>query len=887
MRFTRLLIAAGCVLACGLHAAERGGQSPIPLLIERLSDDDFKTREQASRQVWELGDPALPALREAVKSGDPELAYRARDLLRKIELHITPSTDPGIIEMVERYVKASSNEKIQLMAQMRAHRAWRQMLKLFAAEKNQDLRAQFQSDMEDVARVAARERLLEGDAKGAREFLEMAPVTPDSLVALAAFHRSQGTLEAELQRASTLQGINSDAWKLALHRAAGNSTAAMESAMAAGNERMAAAMAVLAGDPVPWLRQNSIGDGLGGAHERYPALAIRRWEGGKPAPADLEMFRRMLESHENSERRAAMSTLILLGKPADAEARFARDSPLAGFSHFESMERIPEALEALGLDPEAPGYAAWVAARMERILEAADDEGDHSQGIQEMVRLARYLEHRGLHDEAYAAFVPHMKLLAEENPHAFSGLLGTLFSRTIGPFVLSGRNAPTLALRIGSEWAGEDEERWETVLGEAFGATDTIEEWWAWLEEQEPGLAPEKRFRILFALHSQGIDPENLHQQWMDRIWEVVEALPDEERAPHLVRITSLSGGDQDVANTLRAFDHTGRKVADLAARTSPHSINGTALLFTAGGRWEDAAELYLAYISRTGNRRTAHPELHAYAAACLRRAGKIREAEKHDDWAEQLALGDRAANRNIAMAYAFGCDFERAAIWHARAAHECDPDSLSFADALDGYAEVLLEKRNWRIAASTSEALALIKGSLDSGNFSPSYLMHARLQADFTRAMSILDTRRDEAIALLADCHRIFASHGVLADHFFPALREAGLRREHDEWFGISWGLIHETISRFPACDNILNTAGWFASRCMLRLDEAEKLQRQALGFKPNQPAYLDTMAEIEFARGNRDEAVRWGKLAVNFEPRDLMIRQQYHRFLHGPFPQ
>ncbi len=883
MRFTRSFSALGCILVSGILAAqsrppmaavgEDGGRS-LQTLVDSLSHDQFKTREDATREIWELGEPALPALREAVHSKDPEQAIRARELLRKIELHITPSTDPAVIALVERYAKANSSEKEALLQALRERRAWRQMLKLFAAEKKPELRAALQNALEGVAVVAARERLIEGDAAGAKDFLEMAPVTPDSLVALAAFHRSQGTLEQELERASTLKGVNSDAWKLALYRAAGNSAAAREAAEASGNQRIAAAMAVLDGDPLPWLRQNGAGMRTAGAHELYPALAIRRWQGRKIKDSDLDPFRRLLDG-DNEERWVGAASLILLGKTTDAEKRHASDVPLQAFYHFDSMERIPEALQTLGLDPEMPDYRAWVAERVERLWEDPDDEGNGSEGIAELLYLADFMQRRGLQEEAYAAFGPPLAELAKNNRDEFSDFFGGLFRR-INP------NRPpmsALALRIGSEWAGEEEDRWDDLLNEAFHDEEMIDEWWNWLRELEPDRTSRDRFAGLLALFDYGVDPQNLRKQWMDRVWEAVEATPADERAPQLGRILFLTSHAPDAASSLRAADLSGNNQEEML--TIAHSF-----ILTANGRWDDAAGFFIRLLGRSANIQAANPQFHAFAAAYLRQAGRIEEAASHDDWVEKLALGDPMTSLQIAVCYSSGHDYERAALWHSRAAHECDPDSATFSAAIKAHADSLLEKRDWAAAASTAEALALMAASAENINAGPMELMRIRFYADLPRAMATLGTDREAAIARLAECHRTFARDGTLADHFFPMLREAGLVKEHDEWFEISWKLVNETIARFPGSDNTMNTAGWLASRAVRRLDEALELQREALRINPNQAAYLDTMAEIEFAHGNRDEAIRWSELSVNFGPTDLMIRQQYHRFLRAPLP-
>ncbi|RYD33695.1 MAG: hypothetical protein EOP87_10530, partial [Verrucomicrobiaceae bacterium] len=89
---------------------------PVEELIRDLAAPAFRTREDATRSLWGLGDSALSALQQAAKAKDPEQAIRARELIRKIQLFITPDTDPAVTAMVERYEKATLNEKLDLFA---------------------------------------------------------------------------------------------------------------------------------------------------------------------------------------------------------------------------------------------------------------------------------------------------------------------------------------------------------------------------------------------------------------------------------------------------------------------------------------------------------------------------------------------------------------------------------------------------------------------------------------------------------------------------------------------------------------------------------------------------------------------------------------------------
>ena len=56
----------------------------VARLIRNLGADDFKTREEATRKLRSIGAPALPALRQAAQSDDPEVRTRARDILKTV-----------------------------------------------------------------------------------------------------------------------------------------------------------------------------------------------------------------------------------------------------------------------------------------------------------------------------------------------------------------------------------------------------------------------------------------------------------------------------------------------------------------------------------------------------------------------------------------------------------------------------------------------------------------------------------------------------------------------------------------------------------------------------------------------------------------------------------
>lgn len=858
----------------GLKAPEKS----LAALIEDLADEKFRVRENASREIWKTGESALPGLQAIAAGKDPEQAYRARDLIRKIQLHITPDTDPAVSSLVERYAKASPNEKVALFDQMHKKRAWRQILKLYASETSPELQSRLVRSVDGVAVIAARECLLDDDPAAAREFLEMAPADAPGLLALADFHRSQGSLEAELKRAKTLKGVQADAWQLALYRASGNLEAARDAASAAGETAISATIAALLGDPLPWLQHHQTG---GATLKSYTELAIKRWQGKAIRPADLEMLAHPANGRNRDQRGSAAGELFLLGEARLAEKAYAAGSPLAAFSYFESLERIPEALKALGLDPENPDYPAWVEKRMNRLAKNdAADQGDESADTKDLIVLASFLERRGLHRQCAAAFLKPLAAMGEKDADLFTSFLSQLFG---GNAMIGGESigAPQLAKQAALAWAGGDADRWAQVIDAAFGGQDETVALWDWLAELQPQASRAERLDGMLALCGLGRDPLRLREKWLTLAWAAVQQAPEDKRKPLLDKMVFMTSQSPDVRTSLKLWDQLDESGRDGI------SWRAHILDLSAAERWDDAAEFFLKQTGRISETESApQPSLYACAAACLRKAGRAGEAAALDALVEKLALGNDALE--IANGYAYGNDYKRAADWRARAVRQTDPAAEAFADVLQLHTEMAVEQGNWQQVAAISEVRAQMLAAVDSESVSvpPLLSLRLRLQSDLGRALIMLKSDRPGALAMLGNSYRMFPCDGSLADDFFPALRKAGLIKEHDEWFKESWERINAVIRQFPASGNTCNTAAWIASRARRNLDAAEKLIEKALAANPEQSAFLDTMAEIQFARGNRDKALEWSQRAVNFMPLDVMLRRQHERFRSSPLP-
>ncbi len=837
--------------------------------IKDLSSDTFRVREKASRELWKLGDAALPALREAILSSDPEVAMRARDAVDKVELRITENTPESILSLIESYRKAPTRDKLSLLEQLKEEEAYFQMLKLYSME-NAEEQSKLASAVEYVALFSAREAIVEEDVDLAIELLRMAPLNHNELMALACLYRSMGQLDHQLANLTPPQTLKPEVWKGYLLRAKGDLDGAIGNAEETNQLQILAGLKVFKGDPVPWLELNNA---PGQQHENpqraqsaYVDIALERWRGEEVDEKDFDPLIKSLESNSRLQRSYGVISLASLGKFSLVEKVKHKENPLMAYVYYISREEIDKALEALGLDPKKPDFNKWVKVKFDQIKSGEQ----YDIVTMELAMMASFMEKRGLEKELEEAFDEHLTVIRKDDVEVYWEIISRLFMGDLG--------APNYTIQHLSKWAGEDEERWGEVFTAALGEEAEVMDWLVWIREIDPKMKDREALEAMLAIFKMNSSSGKLREKWIDRIWQVVVNEKDGDvKMERATQFMQLCISQQDAKNTLKAWDILDEKRKDTATWES------IDIYLTAAGRWKEAAEIL---IKLTEDKKHASPEIHAHMAATMRRGGMEKEAKVHDEMADKLALGSAASSMQIGAYYAYGGDFERADVWFRRAALEADPTNAEFLAVLEMCAQKNIRIRNWKLAASCYEVIVHINASQQYRDSSIDIFAKARMNADLSRAMSILPENKERALKTLKTIHQDFMPDGVLADNFFPALREVGLDKELQAWFMESWDLIVGVIEKYPKSHNSRNTAAWFASRAGIKLAEAEKYLIEAINMSPEQAAYLDTMGELKFAQGDRKSALEWSQRSVCFAPFDDMIRFQHERFRTAPLP-
>lgn len=876
MKAPVLMMLAGVAALCAADApkadAPQAGSPDFTELIGELSSDSFQAREKATKDLWEAGVVVLEELREASRSDDPEMAARAAAVLEKIELRITPETPASILELIRRYRSAPQNQKTNFLNELRRKKAYFQVLKLYSME-DPETKAGLSSTVRGVAISGARQAIAAGDAAEALELLKMSAGEPSDLMALACYYRSMGMLADGAEDPPAPENVPSEVWQITLLRAKGDIVAAAKLAEESKQTTLLAGLDVLTGDPTRWLKGNGFGDRGLRALDAYADIALKRWQGEKPKESDFRPLTALLLMNDDN-RDQAISSLAALGRLTDVEKVLVDDDKELAFQYYISQERVPEALETIGLDPEKPDYNAWVAERFRKMADGdGDRDGDFGSPSSQLELLAGFMEQRGMKAEFEAAFSKPLGELAKTDEDEFLVFLGSLLQSRLA--------APEFAHAIGSAWAGDMENRWSRLFSTAFGEEEQTIAWLGWIRKIEPGLESADTMRAMMALFGLGSDPDHLRGKWMGKFWDEVGKSPDGEKEQHIRRIMALAIAMNDVPNALKARDSL--KPEDRDAANWP----SLSQYLSAAGRWEEAAQV----LSEARDTVSSSPEFHAILAATYRKAGWEKRAAEEDAWVEKLTLGYAPSCNRIGDHYMYGGDRERAQKWYRRAAFQADIKGGEFIAVLNNYAQSMLGKGEWGIAASCYEALAQVYVSERYSGGQVTDYSKARLSADLAKALALLPADKERAIAILDEIHGNFATDGVLADDFFPLVKKAGLDKELDRWFGESWAKISAVLDRYPNSDNTKNTAAWLASRAGKRVAEAEKFLMTAIKRNPEQAAYLDTMAEIHFAKGDRKGALEWSDKALLHyplvdSPYDVMIRKQQEHFRSDPLP-
>ena len=206
------------------------------------------------------------------------------------------------------------------------------------------------------------------------------------------------------------------------------------------------------------------------------------------------------------------------------------------------------------------------------------------------------------------------------------------------------------------------------------------------------------------------------------------------------------------------------------------------------------------------------------------------------------------------------------------------DTDTIDVYEATRGYA--LAAQKTEPDQAARWFDLAVLR-SIESDGFRPGAFVTLPMYVHRWSLQSAIE--RGDADAAKQHLDRLMQLDPLdidLAERLLPEAREASMESIADEAFDqiMRSGLAYCETFAFDAMSH--NNLAWVAAMNKRNLDEALALSKRAVTLEPDSAIYRDTLAEILFLRGDADQALQIEQACVLDDPGQWHLHQQIDRF-------
>jgi tetratricopeptide (TPR) repeat protein len=817
----------------------------IAAWIKGLASDSFEDRENASKSLWNAGKSAEAALRQVLKSGDPEAVRRAREILNKFDWGLYPDTPPAIVALIEEYRSADHENRAPLVGKFldqgsSGHRA---LMKIAAMEKDPQARSLiWQSLSGDMPRLAAA-LLAEGADARLDEALQQALSGEGDLphTNYAAYLLATGKLDARLRDLQKKAGANPDkktALTLAfLCRAKGDLPAARKYAETAEHPRLLETILAEQGDWKALL--NHIDNKTPMPEERYPRIGLRlaclRLMG------DRDGFTAELNKATSDEKRyIPLSAFLLNSRPDEAFSWLMKNESHWWAAHLlGARQRLRQALavadqmkaeEPASYRSIKPYMLAFVGERKQALaeFEKLQTEAKRNERLSASPIVSEY--EAGFRDEAFAHAVEMLPTLEQQESF---GMIGQMLGA-------AKREMP-------------------------------VELWWRFLRDKFPADDGKTRLKRLRDLYEHKASPKEI-TAWLKEMADQGANLKGEQREGTLALIvhTCRDLGRDDL------IDGYLEKWAAAGAGTRAWMMLGDRS--AERKRWKEAAECYRHAWEKD---RSAALPLYLRGRA-LAQAGEEKEGRRWMEIAEMMPLGSEDKLATFAGGLTdHGLMDAAGRAWERLSRLALFP-SIYHAAAARGMAEKALAARDYLKAGDWTrrESLNFLSTSIYESAYLHVWLLAAehRYRARGLAAAGKLDDMNKEIEAALAIDPNLDLGIDVVNE-----LAKSGHKKEAGALFVRIYGAQDGLCKDFPKSGMTRNNTAWLAARCRRNLDAALEHARQATELNPDIPGHFDTLAEVLFQRGEKDKAIEAMKKAVAMEPTNAYFRNQVKRMQAG----
>jgi tetratricopeptide (TPR) repeat protein len=840
----------------------------IDRAIEALGDERFSAREQASEFLWRAGKAAEPALKEARRSDDVEVAARAGRILQHFQFGIYPDTPGEVITLIGRYRYGTQAAKLSALRTLLGKGETTTLLTLLKTEPDENFRKQLTDGLlRDFDKLAGA-LFIQGDWAKAEQLLEIGATSDEGMRNYAAYLLLRGQLQAKVSvlKDTVAGNRNTVDAKLLVYllRAGGDLPGARSAAEKTSDTLLTAGILFELGN---W-RQ------LARLHGSAPEETTATLPGGIVDLGYAAAYHRLAGNAEELEE--AVSGIEKLAERKPNKLWYCGETLIIN-------ERYPEAVELL---KDGRRTSAFELLRLQL-------------RFREALRLAGIAEVRGPRAAWFAQVEPGAEIESAERRERFAmGLSVALMLWTLNEkeqaanlfaqLAQAAKEDNNLSLRSVCEAeyeVGLTEQAFEhaaTVLSKGWNTSvlrtlfpesgDAAAVWWKFFCQKfpdEPRRVTLGRLRRLLS-PAAAVDPGDDWLKLAEEAQRASEGFRDSERGMWLTALgaTCLARGR---LRTARAYFIQAAHVAPSVSR-----LMRLGDLATEEAEWDQAVRWYrLAW----ENDQTKLAPLYLQGRALVQ-AGDEPEGRNLIEAARLLPLGNARTRGDFAQELEKrGLTDEAARQWLCML-RTGEFQSQAINQAAERLGNAAAGKDDLKAAALWQWPLMRCLRTSTSNLGIEGYLRRAHL-IHKARARGLIATGKlDEALEEIRLSHAALPGEIGLALELVPLLEDAGRRREADQLFTQVFAVHQRVCVDFPKSTSHRHDLARLAAACRRRLDEALKHANEAVALDPQNPAFIGTLAEIHFQRGDRQQAMELVERCIRLAPNEEEFRQQMERF-------
>jgi hypothetical protein len=829
--------------------------------IGELGHEDYTIREAASKLLWLAGLDADAALRKASGSNDPEVKMRARLILEKFELGLTPDMPPEFESLLVNFRLSEVEQKRTTLMALIDDKKVKLALQLARTERDSVIRDSLVSSASRHAQRFVPEMLIREELNEAEAILEAVDIAADStLERLTAMLLVSSRLPDRLRAAEEKLKLSTSpalAKRVMYYRRANGDLAG--AAELAGQNQLAYYQRAILLEKGDWAGAAAVQDALykgqkPAAEAEAFSAALHFFAGNQGlADAKLQDLRTFAADQVSSYWDAAEAHLAC-EQPEQATKLLAASVPAAAsYFHFLRMN-YAESQKLGGITKETKFDQAWYDALVDGGLVATQSRMPRQQFARDLARQLHLLGERERAKEIAA--VLRKTADADKSGQHWPMLINT-------DVLLNDRPQALLDL--------------EQAIGRPGVSAPTVF-----------SMLYSKDFMLADALyHKMTADgPKRDALQFLEQLFGPA-GYSDEEREALVVKVAAIVEPWQDIADYrlhIRAGEifvklgerDQARRWFERAASSTTDATIRLGDLAREDGDWKTAEKWYRAAFEKL----PALPLPRYLLGETLISAGQREEGEKEQ---RRATLATIAPVTRYALAFQLKeRGLNAAAAEQALVLLRSSNPTVQHPTLAAGHlrANVISKESPAQAADGWQRWLLSMLSGVNNYSLFDHYLLDPEL-IHRNRARALLaDGKPDAAIGELRKVLILLPGDMRMVEEFFPLLEKVDRRKVAFELLEEVADRYEQTIREFPQTSHHRRELAYMLARCGWRLDDALKLAEEAVKLEGSTAYNHDALAEVNFVRGDQPAAIKAGQRALALEKQNAEFQARLKRW-------